>query len=426
MSSEEIRTHERRNLLVLLINQSLFRMAWIFKTESVIIPAFLDTISGSGALRGLLPLLNRLGQSIAPLLMAPGLRATPVKSIWLGRTTFLMGIPFLFFGASVKISGADLPESFAIVFLLAYVVFFGLHGVNEMSAGTVLGKLIPPARRGRLQAAAAILGTGCAVTTALLLLRPWLNAEGQRPFGNIFLFVGSMMMLASVVTRFLREPADVTGGGRRFLSLRETFAGVGSNLRGDRIFRQLCIMAVLFVFSQSLFPHFQRVGLETAGESLSVLLVWVIAQHIGAVCFSTITGLLADRAGVRAALRLLLPCAAVAPLLAVSLAHWFPQYYWLTFFWIGLVPVTFRMQVNYALEIAPAEKHPEYISTLNLCMTVPFLLSPMIGYGVERIGYLIPFVGVALIVSAGAVTTLFLPEPRHEIAQPDGADSATI
>ncbi|MFZ9090828.1 MAG: hypothetical protein ACO3FE_12130, partial [Planctomycetaceae bacterium] len=162
MSSEEIRTHERRNLLVLLINQSLFRMAWIFKTESVIIPAFLDTISGSGALRGLLPLLNRLGQSIAPLLMAPGLRATPVKSIWLGRTTFLMGIPFLFFGASVKISGADLPESYAIVFLLAYVVFFGLHGVNEMSAGTVLGKLIPPARRGRLQAAAAILGTGCA------------------------------------------------------------------------------------------------------------------------------------------------------------------------------------------------------------------------------------------------------------------------
>jgi hypothetical protein len=49
--------------LALLVHQSLFRVAWIFKTESVIMPAFLDSISESGLIRGALPLLNRTGQS---------------------------------------------------------------------------------------------------------------------------------------------------------------------------------------------------------------------------------------------------------------------------------------------------------------------------------------------------------------------------
>ena len=413
MNQEPVSRQERHNLLVLLINQSLFRVAWIFKTESVIIPAFLDTLSGSGALRGLLPLLNRLGQSVAPLLMSAGLRATPVKSVWLARTTFLMGLPFLYFGASVQISEGTLGHGYAWVFLTAYVIFFALHGVNEMAAGTVLGKLIPPQRRGRLQAAAAFLGTGCAVAMALLLLSRWLSQSGQLAYGKIFLFVGTVMILASLTIRFLREPADGGGGGRRFLAPREAVSGVLSNLRGDRVFRRLCGMAMLFVFVQSLFPHFQRVGLDAQDQSLQVLMIWVIAQHLGAVSFSTLTGILADRSGVRAALRLLLPCAAIAPLLAVVLVRQFPDFYWVTFFWIGLVPVTFRMQVNYALEIAPAEKHPEYISTLNLCMTLPFLLSPGIGYLIERIGYSVPFLTVSAVIGLGAVAAFLLPEPRE-------------
>ena len=419
MKPESVSSNERHNLLVLLLNQSLFRIAWIFKTESVIIPAFLDSLSGSGVLRGLLPLLNRLGQSVAPLLMSSGLRATPLKSVWLGRTTFLMGLPFLFFGMSVQLSAGTLGEGYAGVFLSAYVIFFALHGINEMAAGTVLGKLIPAQRRGRLQAAAAFVGTGCAVAMALLLLSRWLEQPGQLPFGKIFLFVGTVMILASLTIRFLREPADEVAEGRGFLTPRKAISGVLSNLRGDRVFRRLCGMAMLFVFVQSLFPHFQRVGLDAQNQSLQVLMIWVIAQHLGAVSFSTLTGILADRSGVRAALRLLLPCAAIAPLLAVVLARQFPGFYWLTFFWIGLVPVTFRMQVNYALEIAPAEKHPEYISTLNLCMTLPFLMSPGIGYLVERIGYLGPFLAVSGVVGLGAVAAFLLPEPREPGALQD-------
>ncbi len=71
-SDPAIQLHEPRNLVLLALHQIVFRIAWMFKTESVIIPAFLDFVSGPGAggLRGCLPVLNRLGQSVLPVWFA--------------------------------------------------------------------------------------------------------------------------------------------------------------------------------------------------------------------------------------------------------------------------------------------------------------------------------------------------------------------
>ena len=68
---DEPRPHEQRNFLLMVIYQVVMRTGWIFKTESVIMPAVLDVLSGnSDVLRGWLPFLNRFGQSVPPLLMA--------------------------------------------------------------------------------------------------------------------------------------------------------------------------------------------------------------------------------------------------------------------------------------------------------------------------------------------------------------------
>ena len=42
-----------RNFLLLALHQVVIRVGWIFKTESVIIPAFLDSIAGPGWVRGI-------------------------------------------------------------------------------------------------------------------------------------------------------------------------------------------------------------------------------------------------------------------------------------------------------------------------------------------------------------------------------------
>lgn len=375
-------------------------------------PAFLDTITESGFIRGALPLLNRAGQSIAPLMLADRLSATSLKTRWLSRTTFLMGAPFLFLGFSIHIADAELPQWYAIVFLIVYSLFFCMHGLNDTTYSTVMGKLIPAERRGRLQAAASTVGTGMAICLAMLLLSRWLKREGQAPFENIFFFVGAAMMLAGVSATAMRETPDAEATPTR-RAVGKVFHDAWQLLRTDAVLRRLCTTAMLFIFSQLLFPHYQWLGLSLPGASRTYLMDWVIAQHVGAAVFSAVSGLLADRCGTRSALRLLISAAVFAPLIAITLANQGNvDWYWITFLWIGLVPVTLRMQINYAIEIVARHRHPAYISTLNLCMAIPFLLSPLAGGFVSWFGHTGPFLGVSCLIAVAAMLTWTMQEPR--------------
>ena len=56
-----------RNFLLVSAYQIILRIGWIFKTESIIMPAVLDVIGGGWLAAWLLPMLNRFGQSVPAL-----------------------------------------------------------------------------------------------------------------------------------------------------------------------------------------------------------------------------------------------------------------------------------------------------------------------------------------------------------------------
>ena len=60
----EVAACEPRNIACLVAYQVVARIGWIFKTETVIMPAVLDACVASGLLRGFLPVLNRVGTSL--------------------------------------------------------------------------------------------------------------------------------------------------------------------------------------------------------------------------------------------------------------------------------------------------------------------------------------------------------------------------
>ena len=55
------------------------RLGWMFKSESVVIPAFIDVYTSSGTIRGLLPLILRIGQSLPQFLVAQRVAQMPKK-----------------------------------------------------------------------------------------------------------------------------------------------------------------------------------------------------------------------------------------------------------------------------------------------------------------------------------------------------------
>ncbi|MEQ8789065.1 MAG: MFS transporter [Pirellulaceae bacterium] len=413
-----------RNLLVLAGQQIMLRVAWIFKTESVIMPAFLDTIAGAGWIRGCLPVLNRIGQSVPPMLLSDRLRAAPVKSRALLLTSLLMSGPFLLL-AGVWFSLDDKRQPWLPwLFLLLYFIFFCFTGLNQLSFGTVQGKLVAVKRRGRLLALSGVIGSFAAIGAVWFLLPRLLERDFANGFGWIFLITGVGFSIAGAVCLLLREPPDDAAGLHP--RPQRPLHGVWLVVRRDRSFRRLAVVAMLFITAQFLFPHYQKLGyvqLEAGGFDL---MVWVVAQNAGAGVFSLLAGAIADRFGNRLAIRMLVFVSALTPLLALAVSH-APQAvgrstFWLTFFLLGLIPVTLKALVNYALEIAPHDDHPRYVSTLSLCLAVPFVFSPLAGLAVDLAGFTPVLLTVATLVAAGGLLTFRMSEPRHgsDAGEPTG------
>ncbi len=411
--NDEARERQPRNFFVLALYHVVMRMGWIFKTESIIMPAVLDSIGGGAWLRGCLPLLNRFGQSVPPMLMARRIKVTPRKKWALASTTSLMSVSFLALSAVWFFSGSISAFWLAVVFLGLYGLFFVSTGVNQLCFGTLQGKLIEATHRGRLMLMANVFGAMAAITCAWLLLPRWLHS-GSADFAWVFGFAGLCFAGSAVSSFVLAEPADNYEEPRS--PAAEVFRAGWRTLRSDANFRRLSIISALFGCSMMLFPHYQALGRDGPTAGFDMLILWVIVQNAGTALFSMPAGPLADRYGNRLTLRLLLLGVCAAPLVALALDQAGDSgrgVYFLVFILVGLTPVTIRTLYNFALELCQPADHPRYLSTLSICMSAPIFLSPLVGLLIGVIGFAPVFLVISGIVLLGWLLTFGLNEPRH-------------
>jgi len=415
-TTDEDTEHESHNIIVLAVHQILIRVAWVFKTETVIMPAFMDHIAGAGWLRGCLPVLNRFGQSIPPLLLSEKLRNARRKKWTLMTSSIVMSIPFLLLaGIWVSIEEKRQPW-LPYVFLLLYLCFFSAVGINQLAFGTVQGKLIRANRRGRLMSIAGVVGTIFSVAGLLLFLTDWLERD-DGGFGLIFGFTGIGFVVGGLSVALVKERADQASLTR--WAITERFCESWQALKQDTGLQRLAIVAICFSPLMLLFPHYQALGRQgaTIQASGSDLMIWVAAQNVTVGIYSLVAGYIADRFGNRLVLRGQLFVGAATPLVALALATEAGEagssWYWLTFAMLGVAPVTLRTLTNFNLELTSPDKHPLYVSTLNVCIAVPFAAAPLVGYLVDVIGFTAVFLFSSGIVATGCLLTFRLPEPRH-------------
>lgn len=401
------------NFLKVAAFQIILRTGWIFKTESIVMPAVMDSIGGAGWLRGILPVLNRFGQSIPPLLAASWVTQAPLKKRIMSGATIVMGVSFLVLALIWYLTGGE-ASWLPLAFLTIYGTFFVAVGILNLVLSTLIGKVIRTDRRGRLMLCANIGGASCAVVCAWFLLRQWITPENGS-FTNIFTFAGCAFVIAGFLSLFLKESRDDLK--RESFSVKGVFRSSFTILKEDQNFRLLAIIGALFGLSLTLFPHYQALGRERLEVGLDSLVPWLIAQNLGVACFSLPAGWLADRFGNRLVLRLLLCGLTVAPLLALILSAQGESakglFIWV-FVLLGLTPVSFRTFSNYTLELANREQQPRYLSTLSLCIAVPtMLLSSLLGLAIDYIGFSPVFIFVVVCLMSAWFLTIRLREPRY-------------
>jgi MFS family permease len=171
-----------------------------------------------------------------------------------------------------------------------------------------------------------------------------------------------------------------------------------------------------FSSSLILFPHYQALARSPRMNlSFDNLMIWVVVQNAGTAIFSLAVGPLADRRGNRLVMRLILLVIAGMPALAIGLSyagHWGTLAYPVIFFLVGLTPIGFKILNNYTLEMSPPEHHTKYLSTLALCLAVPLVFAPPLGWLVEATDFELVFFAVSGLVGYGCLLTFTLDEPR--------------
>jgi len=92
-------------------------------------------------------------------------------------------------------------------------------------------------------------------------------------------------------------------------------------------------------------------------------------------------------------------------------ADWF----WLAYLPLGLNPITLRIISNYALELAPTvARQPRYVSLIGAALAAPFVLAPLIGWLIDRVGAVPIFLAGAVVIGLTTVAAIGLPEPRQQ------------
>ena len=433
---------EARNTLCLELYQVVVRVGWIFKTETIIMPAVLDAVVDSGLLRGLLPVLNRGGQSVPPLFVAGGLARLPRKKWALVLTSLAMASCFGVLAVAWKPLAAARPDLLAVLFLVLYALFSAANGLNQVVLAALQGKLISPGHRGRAMVVSVALGSVLAIIAALVLLGPWLaEADG---FPKIFAATAAFFALAGIAPVFLDEPAESglcdslptattsltavelsgTASSRASGVLRTAARGIDSwrcTLRNDAELMRLCAVAACFSAVLILFPHYQAFARDRLGSHATSLLTWVIVQNAATGVASLVAGPISDRRGTRIVLVWLVALSSLTPLV-VTLLSLLPhaaavEWFWIVYVPLGLNPISLKIFTNYALELAPtATEHPRYVSIVGGALALPFVVSPLVGVCVDLLGFRPVFVAGAAVIAAGGFVALGLTEPRQRTA----------
>lgn len=417
----------RRNLAIVAFYDVVIRIGWIFKTESVIIPAFLDRVAGAGWLRGCLPVVNRFGQSVPPALFAGRLERMPRKRNALALWTFAMALAFLSLAAAWWLFGSPPPPWMAALFLINYAVFSIVYGLNQLAYGTVFGKLIGVAQRGRLMAVTVPTGSVMSIAFAVWLLGDWL----ERPDGGfvqIFGFTGVCFLIGAVAVLLLREHPTATHE-RLVRPTARPWTAAWRVLRGDANFRRFAWVTALVSTSSILFPHYQALARErfglSVGKQMVHVMIWVVVQNAAMGLFGLLCGWLVHRWGERLAVRVTVFSSVAAPLTACGLMYFPPDlardWFWIVFVPMGMNPLLLKALTGYTLEIAPVHDHPRYLSTTSLCQAGPFVCSPLVGWFVDAVGFEAVFAGGAALIFLAGLLTLRLVEPRHRVQPAAGS-----
>lgn len=413
--------HYRQNFICFVLDYIFFGVALAFVSPTTVLPSFISQLTDSAPLIGLSSTIQTgawlLPQLMAASFLADKARKKPYLLLFaaLGRPVFwlLAGVLFL--------AGDGAPALILALLFLGLAVFSGTDALASVAWFDILGKAIPPARRGRLVGAGQVL-SGLLTVGAGVVVNTVLGPQGP-PFPNnyalLFFLAGLSLFASWLATSFLHEPVGPTPGQR--LPWKMFLPKLLLVLRENRTFSLVTVVRLLAGLSGMAMPFYVVYATDQLHFDVETIGLFISSQVVGSILAGFVWGYLNERSGSKIIIQCSTILGMVSPFLAlliVPISRWAGALtiyvYSLIFLAIGALNTSFMPGfMNFVLELAPPEERPTYIALTNtLCgslLVVPFLG----GWLLQTTSYPVLFTATVGGVAIALILSFRLEEPRQ-------------
>jgi Na+/melibiose symporter-like transporter len=319
------------------------------------------------------------------------------------KMSFLRGVAFSLLATLVFFSKTVNPSYLLITFFFLFSIYAFGGGVSGVSFMEVVGKTVPPNKRGSFFGMRMFFGGGLAALAGILIERILRVYDFPKNFGVLFLIAAVIIILALLSFSLVREPPVEQRPQRRKFSenLRLGF----EILKKDRNLRMLLWTRVAigsYVLGLPFYIIFAKnvlfIPTYIAGLFLSVQMVGYLSSNI-------LWGRLSNKKSNCLVLLLSAICSAIPPfLLLLNIFIKMPIYiYSAIFFFLGATMSGMDMgYTNHLLEIAPEEKRPIYVGFLNTIVGPTIFLSALGGLIIQVSSFAFLY-SLVFLVSIGSI-----------------------
>jgi MFS family permease len=356
-------------------------------------------LTGSTVWVGGLSTVLAVAGALPQLFLARWIEPRPRKKPFLLLAVYFRALSWGALALLIVAIGASRPQllAWALVGLLAvFSIGGGLGGVPYTD---IIGKVIPPDRRGAFFGGRQILAGPLSIGAAML--GRYILAEIAYPNNYAILFglAAAALFIASLGVWLIRESPHV-GVNPHMLGWRAY--GRRLWIAAGRI-KLLVVVQVLTGFSLMALPFYVVYARQVLDAPAAAVGWFVFLQVLGGAPANLLWAYLVDRYGSWRMLAICATLSALTPLLAIGLGG---------LGWVGILPILFLVgatsngrNVGFSsvlLELAPPDERPTY-SALNTWLMLPAAFLPLAaGALLQHWAYPVIFALTSAFVGVGA------------------------
>ena len=417
--------NDRKTLITMLAFAADY-VAWTvgmsFIGTTTVMPTFVRHFTDSSTVIGLINVIQTGGFLIPQLIVSNMIaHRERKKPVMIGVGFVYRFLPWLF--ALFLLLNRDAAGALILaVFYLGYLVFNVCDAIATVPWFDIMGKSVPPGRRGRMLGSAQVIGGLFAIGGGQLVTRILSPAGPPFPlnYALCFAIAGVGVVLSWIMAMFVHEVVQPVAETR--MAFRDYLPALTRVLRDDKQFLRLTLARLIGGMANMALPFYIIFGTDRLKFAPETIGLFVSAQVTGGLLAGTVLGFLNERSGSRAAIIASLTIQMLAPLLALLVffggASFGPYALWLyalVFVAVGVGQSSGILGfINFVLELAPPQERVTYVGLTNTLSGL-LLFAPLIGAAViQSASYTGMFLLVIVLLAASIVISLRLIEPRRK------------